>query len=238
MLIYLKQITSSPINNNNNYPFNIPIYKQWINIEIERPILIIAWENWTWKSTLLEAIANQCWFSQYWWSQNHHYGREAENRLSKNLKLSWFLKMKKGFFMKAESFLKFSNYIDSIATEDPSIYDGYGWDSLNNKSHWEAFFSLFSNYFRKWIFILDEPESALSPTKQLQFSVLIKKLINNCSQFIIATHSPIIMSIPSSQFMLINNNCIKEVSYKDTQHYKITKLFLDCPERFHKQFKI
>ena len=89
---------------------------------------------------------------------------------------------------------------------------------------------------KKWIFILDEPESALSPTKQIAFLALIEKLIKNGSQFIIATHSPIVMSIPHAQVMSVDKEWVKEVCYKDTEHYQITKLFFECPERFYKEF--
>jgi predicted ATPase len=84
---------------------------------------------------------------------------------------------------------------------------------------------------------LDEPEAALSPAKQIAFLALIEELRLNNAQFIISTHSPFLMSIPGAQVLLMNNEGIKEVSYKDTEHYQLTKLFLDSPERFHQQLK-
>lgn len=236
MSIYLKNITSVWSYENDQYPFNIPAFGKGIDIQIKKPILILVWENWTGKSTLLKAIADNCGFNSNWWSQNHSYGEDIENELWKQMRFSWLPKIKQGFFMRAENFLNFSDYLDKLAMDDPSIYEWYGGVSLNKKSHGEAFFSLFSNHFKKWIFILDEPESALSPTKQIAFLALLEKLIQNGSQFIIATHSPIVMSIPNAQVMSVGEKWIKEVWYKDTEHYQITKLFLECPERFYKEF--
>jgi predicted ATPase len=96
---------------------------------------------------------------------------------------------------------------------------------------------LFLNHFHKGLFILDEPESALSPKNQITFLALIEKLVSSGkAQFIISTHSPFLMSIPNAQVLLIEKN-IKEVSYKETEHFQLTKLFLDNPNRFHKNFK-
>ena len=238
MSVYLKKITSIWMSQNNKYPFNIPAFSKWINIEIKKPVLLLVGENWSGKSTLLKAIADNCWFNPSWWNQHHSYGEDIENELWKKMRFSWLPKIKHGFFMRAENFLNFSDYLDQLAIIDSSIYEWYWGVSLNKKSHGEAFFSLFKNHFKKWIFILDEPESALSPMKQIAFLVLIKQLINNGAQFIIATHSPIVMGIPNAQVISVSDQWIREVWYKDTEHYQITKLFLECPDRFYKEFKM
>ena len=143
-------------------------------------------------------------------------------------------KVRRGFYLRAEKFAYFSDYLDELSQQDPSIFDGYGGKSFKHKSHGESFFSLFSAQFHKGIFLLDEPETALSPKRQIEFLALIRNLASSGkAQFIIATHSPIIMSIPEAQVLQMGEAGVKEMPYRDTEHFQAAKLFLDCPERFH-----
>ena len=140
--------------------------------------------------------------------------------------------------MRAESFFNFATYIDELAQDDPDILNAYGGKSLHQQSHGESFLSLFVNRFSQGIYILDEPEAALSPNRQLSFMAIIHQLVAaNKAQFIIATHSPIILCYPNAVVLSIDDNEIKEIDYREAEHYRLTKEFLDNPERyFHHLF--
>lgn len=151
------------------------------------------------------------------------------------MRLIWKIRVSDGFFMRADSFVQFTNYMDKQLEE----FGGrafYGGKLLNEQSHGESFLSLFENRFKKrGIYILDEPEAALSPQRILSFMTVIKDLADTeNAQFIISTHSPMLMALPDSQFIYITGNKMKEMDYKDTEHYRITKSFLDSPERYFK----
>lgn len=235
MPIYLKEINSEDTINGEKYPLNLPAYKNWINITITSSIVIFCWENGSWKSTLLESIASACGFNSRGWNRNHVYGGSETNELTNQLRFSWLPKISTGFYMKADSFSYFSDYLDSLSENDPSILNSYWWKSLSKMSHWERFISLFSNKFKKWIYILDEPESALSPKKQLEFIALISHLsTDKWAQFIISTHSPFIMSIPHAQLYQIDEMWINTIPFKETNHYELSKLFFDNPSAFHR----
>ena len=150
--------------------------------------------------------------------------RETQSELHKYLKIVKGIKQPKdGFFLRAESFYNVASYIDDV---DYAAY--YGGKSLHKQSHGESFLSLLNYKFRgDGLFLLDEPEAALSPSRQLSALAIIHKLVKANSQFIIATHSPIIMAYPNSKIYLFFDSEIREVKYKDTDHYKITKDFLN-----------
>ena len=136
--------------------------------------------------------------------------------------------MTSGFFLRAESFFNFASYIDSIGGAD-----AYGGQSLHAQSHGESFLALFVNRIRNGIFILDEPEAALSPARQLAFI----KIISDCerrgtAQFIIATHSPILLSYPGAAVYSLDGPEIHRVTAADTEHVQLTRDFLNAPERY------
>ena len=137
--------------------------------------------------------------------------------------------------MRAESFFNFATYIDELAADEPNLYGAYGGKSLHGQSHGEAFLALFKNRFKKGIYILDEPEAALSPKRQLSFLALIHDLEKSGNaQFIIATHSPILLSYPEAVLYSFDQKRITKVNYEETEHYQITKDFLMNPDRFYK----
>ncbi len=140
--------------------------------------------------------------------------------------------------MRAESFFNFATYIDKLAAEDPGILGAYGGKSLHQQSHGESYLSLFLNRFNKGIYILDEPEAALSPSRQLSFLVLIHQLeTSGKAQFIIATHSAMILSYPGAVLYSLDGGGIEQVAYRETKHFRVTKEFLDDPDRyFHHLF--
>lgn len=219
------------------YPFNIPSLRSVDKIDTEYNVVFFLGENGSGKSTLLESLANKCGFATVGGSRNQTLLDNRGNfELSKIMKLSWLPKVNNGFFLRSESFFNFANYLDELAEDDNPyvVYRPYGGKSLHHQSHGESFMSLFNNRFnRKGIYILDEPEAALSPQSQLGFLRMIWELeMRGNSQFIIATHSPILLAYPKSKIYNLNDGEIKEVQYKDTEHYTLTKDFLNDPERY------
>ena len=132
------------------------------------------------------------------------------------------------FFLRAESFYNAATNIDDLRIN----IDNYGGKSLHNQSHGESFLSLVQNRFRgNGFYILDEPEAALSPVRQLTLLIEINNLVKNNSQFIIATHSPILLAYPDAQIYNLNSG-IERIEYAETEQYKLTKNFLDNPNIF------
>jgi predicted ATPase len=219
------------------FPFTIPILSKGLDLDITSNVTFLVGENGTGKSTLLEAIADGCGFNLAGGNRNHNYSRyPTESNLSSAMRLSWYPKVTNGFFMRAESFFNFATYIDEL--EDPGILGAYGGKSLHQQSHGEAFFSLFLNRFHQGIYILDEPEAALSPNRQLAFLAIIHELEkSDKAQFIIATHSPILLCYPGAVVLSLDGDEIKQIDYRDSEHYRLTKEFLDDPDRyFHHLF--
>lgn len=221
-----------------NYPLNLPLFQNDFSLNITAPILIISGENGSGKSTLLESIASHCGFNLSGGSRNHVYEETNDvKKLAQTLRFSWKPKVTKGFFMRAESFYNFANYLEKEATIAGEIMHApYGGKSLHEQSHGEAFLSLFNNQFNsKGIYVLDEPEAALSPMRQLSLLSILKDMeLSGVSQVIMSTHSPILMSYPTAQFLYISNNQLEEIPYQDTEHYQITRRFLEAPELIYR----
>ncbi|MER2261815.1 MAG: AAA family ATPase [Psychrobacillus sp.] len=215
------------------YPFTIPTIQNFRELELINNVTFFVGENGTGKSTLLEAIADQCEFNTAGGGRNNYYEVDAaESALGRYLKLSWMPKVTNGFFLRAETFYQFASHV----TESESI-GSYGGKSLHEQSHGESFLSLFLHRFNgRAIYLLDEPEAALSPQRQLAFLRIMHDLIQeeDC-QFIIATHSPIILGFPEATILSFDDGHIKEVEYEQTAHYQTTKYFLDHREKFLKE---
>jgi len=188
-------------------------------------------ENGSGKSTLLEAIAKCCGFNARGGGRDHQAQAPQESdALAGALRLSWLPKATDGFFMRAESFYDFAAYLDQVST-----LERYGGRSLLEQSHGESFLALFSNRFERGIYILDEPEAALSPKRQLSFLRVIHDLdVAGHAQFLIASHSPILLAYPAATLLTFDGGPIRETTYRDTEHFTVTKEFLDSPERFFK----
>lgn len=219
------------------YPFSIPSIAELESIEIKSNITFFVGENGSGKSTLLEAIAYQCGFNTAGGGSNNSYELESSHSsLGDYIRLSWLPKINHGFFLRAESFYSFASYLDRMEKELPGFdfYGPYGGKSLHTQSHGESFLSLFLNRFdRQAIYLLDEPEAALSPTRQLSLLKVIYDLTRNGdSQFIIATHSPILLGYPEAQIMNFDGTPISEISYEETDHYQITKGFMNRRELY------
>lgn len=190
-------------------------------------VTIFVGENGTGKSTLIEGIAIACGFNAEGGTKNFTFKTaEANSDLHEYIRISRTEKFRDGFFLRAESFFNLATEIEKLG-----IVRSYGGISLHDQSHGESFLALVKNRFGgKGLYILDEPEAALSPMRLLTLMALIHDLEADNSQFIIATHSPILMSYPKAQILQLSDNGIEEVDYKDTEHYQITKRMIENPE--------
>ena len=228
------------------YPFSLPIIKNLKEIEFPNQVTFFVGENGAGKSTILEAIALNAGFGIEGGSKNISFKTSEERTYTGTQKfadcliLSWRAKPKNGYFFRAESFFNVANHIDQIAKIDFRIYDSYGGKSLHEQSHGESFLSFFSNRLSHGgFFIFDEPEAALSPQRQLSLLAIIHELCTKTdSQFIIATHSPLLLAYPNATIYSCDADSLTRIAYTETQHYQITKQFLDNPDRYlHHLFK-
>ncbi len=211
------------------HPFNL-LYLQAedFRVVLDSPVTIFVGENGAGKSTLLEAIAISCGFNVLGGNKNHVYnGQKQGTGLHQYLNFGWLPKITKGFFLRAESFFLFADYLDDHKKDFGEAYDGYGGGSLHSQSHGESFMSLFKSRTRSdEILIFDEPEAALSPKRQVEFLEILKDLERRNNQIIMATHSPLLMSYPKAKLLQINDDGINETTYKETGHFKIWKDFV------------
>ncbi len=237
--LYIRRITMETEPENGSYLRDIPAIHHLMKdkfIELTKNITFFVGENGSGKSTLLEAIAVNFGFNAEGGSKNFAFSTNSTHSdLYKNIRLGKGLRPKDGFFLRAESFYNAANYIDELDREVPSFHkliDSYGGVSLHNQSHGESFLALVQNRFGSHgLYILDEPEAALSPMRIMTLIVEIDRLRKTGSQFIIATHSPILLTIPDSEIFEFSENGISKVHYKDTEHYQITRNFLENPEK-------
>lgn len=227
---FLRRVVSLPdLVHPGRYPFNIRAFSHGIDLTFRTNVTFFVGENGSGKSTLLEALAECCGFNPEGGNRDHHREARAErSELAQALRLSWRPKVAEGFFMRAESFYNFATYIDQV-----SNLRAYGGKPLHAQSHGESFLSLFANRFEHGIYILDEPEAALSPQRQLAFLGIIRELEAPAhAQFLISTHSPIILSYPGAVLFSLDGDSIAEVAYRETEHYSFTRDFLNAPERY------
>ncbi|KAA8746937.1 AAA family ATPase [Paenibacillus sp. UASWS1643] len=228
--MYLRsvELLSAKVENRDQYPFDIPAIRSLERLEITNNVTFFVGENGSGKSTLLEGIAHQCGFNTAGGGRNNTYETHAsESSLGNYLRLAWLPKITNGFFMRSESFYQFASHVDEM----PESLPYYGGRSLHEQSHGESFLSLFVNRFSsKGIYLLDEPEAALSPARQLSLLRILHDL-SGTSQFIIATHSPILLGYPGAEILSFDDNHIQEVVYEDTDHYQITRSFLENRDR-------
>ncbi len=229
------------LDSESEYPFNLDIVKTLDMLSFHKNVTFITWENWAWKSTLIEAIAIGSWLNGEWWSKNIHFSTEnTHSELHNHLRIAkWYKQPKDSYFLRAESFYNVASDIDRIAKDDKIILDWYGWKSLHHQSHWESFFSLFTQRF--WwegLYILDEPESALSIQKQLAFLVRLDDLVKENSQFVIVTHSPIILSYPKAKIYEATPEWFIERKYSELEWVNLYKDFLNNPEYMCKKLWI
>jgi predicted ATPase len=227
---------SLPSMRDGSYLQHIPSINKGLKLELKDNVTFFIGENGSGKSTLLEGIAEQCGFSLRGGNRNHNLNtgwrfEGYESAIASHLQLGWTpRRITEGFFMRAESFFNFASYIDELAVDDNRILRAYGGRSLHEQSHGESFLNLFNNQFESGIYILDEPEAALSPARILAFMAVIHQLEKSGrAQFIIATHSPMLICYPGATIYQFDEDGVRETVYEDTEHFRLTKTFLDNP---------
>lgn len=231
------QLLREKIPSFDEYPFSLPVIRNFHKLTFHPAVTFIIGENGTGKSTLLEAIATAWGFNPEGGTKNFKFTtRTSHSDLYKYTRLiKSYRRPKDGFFLRAESYFNVGTEIEKLDEEPggPPIINSYGGKSLHEQSHGESFFALMEHRFSgHGLYILDEPEAALSPTRQMAMLTRMHQLIQKESQFIIATHSPIILAYPDAQIFEIVDKKILVVEYEESEHYSITRDFLSSYKVF------
>ena len=226
-------VAPRPIPDADRFPFNLPALRGLTTLPFHPKVTFLIGENGSGKSTLLEAVAVAYRLNPEGGSRNFNFATRASHS-----PLDECVRLAKGpaipgdsYFLRAESFYNVASEIERL-DEGPGgpIIGAYGGRSLHEQSHGESFFALFKNRFRDHgLYLMDEPEAALSPKRQLEFLALLHDYVRRGGQFVIATHSPIIMAYPDARIYLLDGSGVREVAYTDTEHYLVTRGFLAQP---------
>ncbi|MBR7746744.1 AAA family ATPase [Undibacterium baiyunense] len=228
---YLRQVSirADAEFDQDQFPYYLPAVQAINNLQFHPDVTFFVGENGSGKSTVLEAIAIALGFSAEGGTKSVRFQTaDTISPLHSVLLLAQsFKRPADGYFLRAESFFNVATYMDKMG-----YLDSYGGKSLHARSHGEAFMALLLTKLRgKGLYLLDEPEAALSPNRQLAALSAIHQLVQNDSQLIIATHSPILLAYPNAKIFQFSGNGIEEVKYEDTEHYALTKDFLNFYER-------
>ncbi|WP_207533238.1 AAA family ATPase [Desertivirga arenae] len=229
---YLKEILfkREEVPSFNIYPFNLPLVSNLSSIKFDADVTFIIGENGAGKSTLIEAIALSLGFTIEGGSKNTQFSTHSNASALYNYfkTIKSYSKPRDYFFLRAESFYNVATFLEDAYPDRDNFVKQYGVESLHECSHGESFLNLLSNRLRgKGLYIFDEPEAALSPNRQMSALSIIHQLVERHSQFIIATHSPILLSYPNATIYEIDQGELRRTRYEDTQHFKITRDFLN-----------
>lgn len=219
------------IENPDAFPFALPCVRSLDKLQFHPKVTFFVGENGTGKSTVLEAIAIGLRLNPEGGSRNFNFStRASHSNLDGYLRLSRHYHLPHdAFFLRAESYFNVATEIERLGRD---LLDSYGGKSLHEQSHGESFLALFNNRFRSnSLYLLDEPEAALSPKRQIEFLGILHDFCQKGCQFIIATHSPIIMAYPESTIYVFGPEGIRETPYLETEHFLITRGFLSNPNR-------
>jgi len=211
------------------YPFSLPVVRNLEKLSYHADVTFLIGENGSGKSTLLEAIAQLTGFNPEGGTKNSLFTtRDTHSNLHEFLKAGKSFKSPKdGFFLRAESFYNLASYMDEV-----DYLGAYGGKSLHAQSHGESFITVLTRKLRGGgLYLFDEPEAALSPSRQLAALAAIHRLVCADSQFIIATHSPILMAYPNAMILQLEEDGIRQVHYEETEHYQISRDFFDHREQ-------
>ncbi len=218
----------------NEYYTGLPAVRQIIReggLSLRAPVTFFIGENGIGKSTLIEAVAAAAGFNPEGGTRNYRFSTaDSHSSLHQHLHLVRGIdRHTDGFFLRAETFYNAASYLDTM---DSNVLLSYGGKSLHTLSHGESFLALVENRFSPdGLFILDEPEAAVSPMRMLRLMIGIHDLAEKGAQFIISTHSPILITLPGADIIQFTEEGLAHVSYQETEHFQVTKAFLDSPER-------
>ena len=236
---YVSRVTllRDRVNSFERYPFSLPAIQAFESIDLHPKVTFFVGENGSGKSTLLEAMAVSLGFNAEGGSKNFHFGtRRSHSDLHEYLRIAKGIRRPRdGFFLRAESFFNVATEIENLDAEPapgPPVINSYGGRSLHEQSHGESFLALMTERFGgQGLYVLDEPEAALSPQRQLAVLSRMHDLVLDNSQFIIATHSPILMAYPDASIYLCSEEGISPIAYEETEHFQVTRDFLLNRER-------
>lgn len=217
------------------YPFCLPVLRSTGSLRFKTPLTFFIGENGTGKSTLLKAIARQC--QIHIWNaperRRLNYNRHAEE-LHRYVEVEWAAGPVPGSFFASEIFQEYAQLLDEWASADPGTLKYFGGESLVTKSHGQCNMAYFKNRYRiKGLYLLDEPETALSPRKQLELLTILQEMgAAGHAQFLIATHSPILLALPGAVIYSFNHVPVTEVEYEQTEYYTVYKDFLNHRHKY------
>ncbi len=218
------------------FPFNIRAIQETARIDLSTPVTFFVGENGSGKSALLDAIARKAGFLPWGGSKVHRYhANPHETRLANHISLGLSPRHPYGFHFRAEAFFNFAGSLDDILMDDPGRDKYFGGGSLHMLSHGESFLAFFQGYSFQLdgLYLLDEPEAALSPRNQVEFvRIVLQAVANGTKQYVIATHSPILLGCPGSTILNFDGGPVTSVPYKETTHYAFYKHYLEDPQRF------
>ena len=235
--MYLQGIYSVPerIPAEDHFPYNLP-FVRGLDLDLDRPVTFFVGENGTGKSTLLEAIAELCGFSLGGGGRDDVVDMKAaepSSQLSHALRPRFRHRPRDGFFFRAETLVNFATALEG---RTGPRFARYGGESLHHRSHGEAFLEVFKHRVEDGLYLIDEPEAALSPQRQLALLYLLRERVERGrAQFIVATHSPILLTFPGSAIVGFDDGTLQRVALEETMHYQITRRMLECPERYWKR---
>jgi len=252
-MIHLQSISLKPAAKaRSGFPFDLPLIKRLDQLEFRSPVTFFVGENGSGKSTLLEAIGAGVKLATVGGDDvERDETLENARALGRQLKFSWSNKTHRGFFLRAEDFFNFARRLQTMMKELQEIADSLGGvgagaalgqrqalierygENLDANSHGESFLKLFqSRFVPGGLYLLDEPEAPLSPQRQLALMAMLKEMVDQEAQFIIATHSPILMAFPGGRILSFDDHPVREVDYDDVEHVSLTRAFLKNPQSF------
>jgi predicted ATPase len=238
--VHIKKVTLHPDKypTREHYPFNLSLFRETEQILLDSAVTIFVGENGTGKSTLLEAIARNC--NIHIWRNNERTRPEHnryEGMLHQHISVEWVNGRVPGSFFGSQIFQHFAELLDTWAAADRGQFDYFGGKSLTTQSHGQSLMSFFrSRYQIKGLYLLDEPETALSPRSQIELLDIIKNMSSaGHAQFIIATHSPLLLACPAATIYSFDMSPVKKIQYVETDHFLLYKSFLENPEQYLKR---
>jgi predicted ATPase len=221
-----------------HYPFNLDVFQKTESIRFKTPVTFFVGENGTGKSTLLKAICNRCDIHIWQDTERSRFRYDPyEEALYKYIKVGWTNGPVPGAFFSSQIFQDFARFLDEWAKADPGILEYFGGSSLITQSHGQSLISFFeARYKIKGLYLMDEPETALSPKSQLKLMEILKRTSEaGYAQFIIASHSPILLAYPGADIYSFDSAPVTGISYKETEYYRLYKDFINDPEKYLKE---